>query len=159
MSYIREMNDVPLDLPALRCLVTLMRERSVTRAAERLGLSQPAVSHVLARLRRHFSDALLVHAATRMVPTARALEIDAAAREIVSAVDRLARPSRAFDPAVERSTFVITIPEYFEWLLAPALMARLQAEAPGVSVELRAPNPGLARTWLDSGEVDFRLVS
>ena len=158
MSYIHKMNDLSLDIPALRCFVALMRERSVTRAAERLGLSQPAVSHILARLRQHFSDALLVRAATGMVPTARALEIDVAARDIVAAVDRLARPGRTFDPALERSTFVITIPEYFERVLAPALMARLQTEAPGVSVELRAPNPGLARTWLDSGEVDFRLA-
>lgn len=158
MLYIHNMNDLPLDMPALRCFLALMRERSVTRAAERLGMSQPAVSHVLARLRRHFGDALLVRAATGMVPTARALELDAAAHDIVGAMDRLGRSNRAFDPALERSTFVITIPEYFERLLAPALMARLQAEAPAVSIELRAPNPVLARAWLDSGEVDFRLA-
>jgi DNA-binding transcriptional LysR family regulator len=151
------MNDLSLDLPALRCFTALMRERSVTRAAERLGLSQPAVSHVLARLRGHFADALLVRAANGMVPTARALEIDGEAR-IVAAIDRLTRPNRGFDPARERSTFVLTIPEYFEALLSPALVARLQAEAPGVSVELRPPNPDLARTWLDSGEVDCRLA-
>jgi DNA-binding transcriptional LysR family regulator len=151
------MNDLALDLPALRCLTVLIGERSVTRTAEKLGLSQPAVSHILARLRRHFGDALLVRSADGMVPTARALELAGDARGIVAAVDRLGR-DRAFDPATDRSRFVLTIPEYFERLLAPPLVARLQAEAPGVSIELRAPSPALVRTWLDSGEVDFRLA-
>ena len=152
------MNDAPIELSALRCFVILMRERSVTQTAERLGLSQPAVSHVLARLRTHFADALLVRAAHGMVPTPRALEICESASEIVAAVDRLAGPQRPFEPRTERGTFVVTIPEYFERVLGPALLARLQEEAPGIVVELRAPNPDLARTWLDSGEVDFRLA-
>lgn len=158
MEHIYEMNDDVLDLPALRCLTTLMRERNVTRAAKKLGISQPAVSRVLGRLRRHFSDALLVRAADGMVPTPRAIEIDAAARDIVVAVDRLGRTERAFDPMNEQSTFVVTVPEYFERALAPALMGRLQGEAPHVSVELRALNVDLAQQWLDSGEIDFRLA-
>lgn len=156
MVYIHFMND--LDLASLRCLSTLVGERSVTRTAERLGLSQPAVSHALARLRRYFGDALLVRAANGMVPTVRALELDAKAREILTAVDRLGRGEPAFEPAADRSRFVVTVPEYFERRLAPPLMAQLQAEAPGVSIELRAPDLGQARRWLDSGEVDFRLA-
>jgi DNA-binding transcriptional LysR family regulator len=147
-----------LDLSALRCLTVLIEERSVTRTAERLGLSQPAVSHALARLRRRFSDALLVRAAGGMVPTPRAVEIDATAREIARALDRLDDRERPFDPNTVRARFVVTVPEYFERVLAPAMMARLLREAPNVSVELRAPNPDLARDWLDSGEIDFRLA-
>ncbi len=156
MVYIHFMNE--LDIHSLRCLTTLIGERSVTRAAERLGLSQPAVSHTLARLRRYFGDALLVRATGGMVPTVRALEIDASAREIVAAVDRLGRNEPDFDPATDRSRLVITVPEYFERRLAPPLLSRLQVEAPGVSIELRAPDPWQARDWLDSGEVDFRLA-
>jgi len=152
------MNDEALDLPALRCLTALMRERNVTRAARKLGISQPAVSRVLGQLRRHFSDALLVRAAGGMVPTPRALEIDSAARDILAAADRLGRAERAFDPMSERSTFVVTVPEYFERVLAPALMARLQQDAPNVAVELHALNTGFAQAWLDSGEIDFRLA-
>jgi DNA-binding transcriptional LysR family regulator len=158
MMYIRVMDNGDLDLPALRCLTALVAERSVTRTAEKLGMSQPAVSRVLARLRRHFADALLVRAADGMVPTARALEIAAGARDIVAAVERLARPQRAFEPRTERSTFVVTVPEYFERVLAPALIGRVRREAPNVSVELRAPNLDLARDWLDKGEIDFRLA-
>ena len=147
-----------MEVGALRCLVVLMRERSVTRAAQRLGLSQPAVSHILAALRRRFDDALLVRSAHGMLPTPRALEIVEAASGIVDAVDRLAGHRRRFDPATERCAFVITVPEYFERVLAPPLLARLETEAPGVAVELRAPNPDLSRAWLDSGEVDFRVA-
>jgi DNA-binding transcriptional LysR family regulator len=152
------MNSSDLELAALRCLTVLIDERNVTRAAERLGLSQPAASHALARLRRRFSDPLLVRAGKSMVPTPRAIEIDDTAREILAAVDRLGTGNRAFDPQAIRSRFVITVPEYFERVLAPRLMQRLLREAPNVSVELRAPNRGLARDWLDSGEVDFRLA-
>ncbi|MFZ5782494.1 MAG: LysR family transcriptional regulator [Pseudomonadota bacterium] len=151
-------NTATLELASLRCLIALMRERSVTRAARRLGLSQPAVSHILASLRGRFDDALFVRSAGGMLPTPRALEIVEAATEIVEAVDRLASDRRRFDPARERCAFVITVPEYFERVLAPSLLSRLQAEAPGVTVELRAPNPDLSRAWLDSGEVDFRIA-
>lgn len=147
-----------IEVSALRCLVALMRDRSVTRAAQRLGMSQPAVSHVLASLRRQFDDALLVRSAHGMVPTPRALEIVETASSIVDAVDRLAADRRRFDPASERCAFVVTVPEYFERVLAPPLLARLQQEAPGIAVELRAPNPDLSRDWLDSGEVDFRIA-
>lgn len=152
------MNTHGLEIAALRCLTVLMDERKVTRAAERLGLSQPAVSHALARLRRHFSDPLLVRAGKAMVPTRRGIELQGVAREILSAMDRLDAHGRDFEPQNLRATFVITVPEYVERAMAPPLMQRLLREAPEVSVEFRAPNPGLAREWLDSGEVDFRLA-
>jgi DNA-binding transcriptional LysR family regulator len=152
------MNSPDLELAALRCLTVLIDERNVTRAAERLGMSQPAVSHALARLRRHFSDPLLVRAGRNMVPTPRAIEIDGIAREVLSAVHRLGAAGRSVDPLTVRARFVVTVPEYFERTLAPRLMERLLREAPNVSVELRAPNLDLARDWLDSGEVDFRLA-
>ena len=159
MSRIDRMNnDDPVELGALRCLVALMRERSVTRAAQRLGLSQPATSHILAGLRRRFGDALFVRSATGMLPTPRALEIAEEAARIVEAVNRLSGERRRFDPATERCAFAITVPEYFEHVLAPPLLARLRQEAPGVAVEWGAPNPDLSRTWLDSGEVDFRIA-
>lgn len=153
-----QMNSSDLELAALRCLAVLIDERNVTRAAERLGMSQPAVSHALARLRRRFSDPLLVRAGRSMVPTPRATELDGIVREVLSAVDRLDAAGRSFDPQTVRSKFVVTVPEYFERALALHLTKRLLQEAPNVSVELRAPNLSLARGWLDSGEVDFRLA-
>ena len=159
MGRITEMNnDDPVELGALRCLIALMRERSVTRAARRLRLSQPATSHILAGLRRRFGDVLFVRSAGGMLPTPRALEIAEEATRIVDAVDRLSGERRRFDPTTERCAFAITVPEYFERVLAPPLLTRLQTEAPGIAVELRAPNPDLSRGWLDSGEVDFRIA-
>lgn len=121
-------------------------------------MSQPAVSHTLARLRRYFSDPLLVRAGKHMVATPRATEIGGIAREILSAVDRLGTSGSSFAPETIRSKFVITVPEYVERALASRLVERLFREAPNVSIELRAPNRDLARDWLDSGEVDFRLA-
>jgi DNA-binding transcriptional LysR family regulator len=147
-----------IELSSLRHLVVLVRERSVTRAAQHLGLSQPAVSHALAMLRRHFDDALLVRSSHGMLPTHRALELAEAAAGIIEAADRLVHARQGFDPASERSAFVLTIPEFLERELAPPLLQRLQNEAPGVAVEMRAPNPDLSRAWLDSGEIDFRIA-
>ncbi len=147
-----------IELSSLRHLIVLVRERSVTRAAQHLGLSQPAVSHVLATLRRHFDDALLVRSSHGMLPTHRALELAEAALSIIEAADRLVHGRHGFDPASERCAFVITIPEFLERELAPPLLEHLQREAPGVAVEMRAPNSDLSRAWLDSGEVDFRIA-
>lgn len=151
-------NIASLELSSLRLLVVLVRERSVTRAAEHLGLSQPAVSHALATLRRHFDDALLVRSSHGMLPTHRALELAEAAAGVVEAADRLVHPPQGFDPTSERCAFVITTPEFVERELAPPLLERLQREAPGVAIEMRAPNPDLSRAWLESGEVDFRIA-
>jgi len=150
-------HDSSFELPALRCFDLLMRERSVTRAAEHLGLSQPAVSHVLARLRRRFGDPLLVRGAGGMAPTPRALSLHDAVRDVLAALERLERPDRGFDPARERSRFVVTITDYFERLLAPPLLVRLQREAPGVCIDWQAPRPASARARLEDGEVDLRL--
>jgi DNA-binding transcriptional LysR family regulator len=150
-------NDFSVELPALRCFDVLMRERSVTRAAERLGLSQPAVSHALARLRRRFADPLLVRDAQGMTPTPRALGLHEAVRDVLAAMERLEQPVRSFDPSRERSRFVVTVTDYFERLLAPLLLDRLQREAPGVCIDWQSPRPASARARLENGEVDLRL--
>ena len=150
-------NSRALDLQAVRCFDAIMRERSVSRAAERLGMSQPAVSHALARLRVRFSDPLLVRGAHGMTPTPRALALHDAASAVLDGLDRLESTRTRFDPGTERSRFVVTITDYFERLLAPALAAQLRHEAPGVCIEWRAPNPALAHTWMERGEVDLRL--
>lgn len=147
-----------VDPAALRCLVALVRQGSVTRAAEQLGMGQPALSHMLARLRGRFADPLLVRGKAGMTPTPRALQLADAAQDVLEGMARLHLRREGFEPALEQGRFVVTVTDYFERLLAPPLLQRLQAEAPGAGVEWRTPNPALAREWLESGEVDLRLA-
>lgn len=150
-------HETDIDALSLRCLVATVRERSVTRAAHAVGMAQPALSHVLARLRRRFGDPLLVRGNGGMTATPRALELAAAAADVLSEMQRLHTPD-SFDPAREESRFVVTVTDYLERLLAPALVQRLLTEAPGVCVEWRTPNAAMAREWLENGEVDLRLA-
>src|SRR5690606_2612012 len=98
------MNLNAFDLNLLRVFDALMRERSVTRAGERVGLSQPAVSAALNRLRHVLGDQLLVRRGNDMVPTPRAEDIGETIREALSRIELILAPRGAFDPgALERS--------------------------------------------------------
>lgn len=151
------MNNPVYDLKLLLCFDALMSERSVSRAAERLDLSQPAMSHALARLRRLFDDPLLLKGRGRMTPTSRALQLESQVRDLIAALDRLSEQPVAFEPASARLRFAVMAPEYAEHLLAPAISAQLEREAPSVAVDFRASEPDRALEWLARGDLDFRL--
>ncbi len=144
-----------MDLKLLRCFQVLMTERNVSRAAARLELSQPAMSHALARLRTLFDDALLVRSKGDMVPTARATELEAEVRGILESTDRLVRKPSAFDPASARARFSIMAAEPVEYLLAAPLMRKL-ADAPGIDVDFTPADRQHAQGLLERGEIDFR---
>lgn len=120
-------------LPALRLL---LEERSVTRAAERAGMSQPAMSRVLARLRRLFGDELLVRGPAGSAPTARALALAEALPAALDEVARVIQPPR-FDPAAAEARFTIVTVDYVALVLLPAVVARLRREAPGIVLDIR----------------------
>ncbi|HWI14601.1 MAG TPA: LysR family transcriptional regulator [Burkholderiales bacterium] len=151
------MNNLAYDLKLLLCFDALMAERSVSRAAERLDLSQPAMSHALARLRRLFDDPLLLKGRGLMTPTARALQLEGQVQELLAALQRLAEQPAAFEPATARQRFVIMAPEYAEYLLAAPLALHLQRDAPNVALDFRASDPERALDWLARGDLDFRL--
>lgn len=109
----------PFDTYLLRVFSTLMNERSVSRAATRLNQSQPAISTALKRLREIFDDPLLLKDRQRMVPTERALQLEASVRTVLGDIDALMSPGEVFDPASTRQVFRIGTPDY----LAPPLMA------------------------------------
>lgn len=157
MRLIHAMDISRVDLPALRCFVALMDERNVSRAANRLELSQPAISHTLGRLRQFFDDPLLVRTRDTMAPTSRALELDPVIRTILNSVDQLKTSQKGFDPRTIRARFVLTATEYLELILVPNLVERLQREAPGVDIEIRTPNREFATSWLATGQIDFRV--
>src|SRR5262249_2542484 len=144
------------DLNLLVVFEVLMAERSVTRAAERLGRTQSAVSHSLSRLRDQLGDPLLVKGGQFMLPTAFALEVMEQARPILQSIRRALSPRYAFDPATSRRIFRLAAPD-FAVALFTSLLARLRKEAPGVSIEwlgVRDPMP----LQIVEGQIDVAIA-
>ena len=146
-----------LDLNLLVALAVLLEERSVSRAAERLHLSQPAVSAALARLRTYFGDPLLVPQGRRMVPSAEALAMRRELEAILDSVSNLVVRSAGFDPTTSRRTFRICASDYLLAVLFPKLIPELARLAPAVGLELMPPSDE-ARVALDRGELDLLLT-
>ena len=125
-----------LDLNLLVALDALLTERSVTRAAARVGLGQSAMSHNLARLRALFGDELLTRAPDGMRPTPRALALTDPVRVALSQIQALVSQAEPFDPRTAERTFRIGLPDSVEVLLGPALLAFLCTAAPGLRLRL-----------------------
>jgi DNA-binding transcriptional LysR family regulator len=144
------------DLNLLVVFDVLMIERSVTRAAERLGRTQSAVSHSLSRLRQQFGDPLLVKGGLRMQPTAFALDLIEQARPMLGGIQRMLSPQHIFDPQHSRRVFRLAAPDFMLTLFAD-LLCRLRSEAPSVAIEWTAPREP---TLLDvaEGQIDIAIV-
>lgn len=145
-----------LDVEWLGVFIEVHRLRSVSLAAERLGLSQARASGVLAKLRRHFGDLLFVRTQSGMAPTPLA---DRLHPDIERAFTRLASPIRdraEFDPATARRTFRICMTDISEIVVLPRLINELQRMAPGVGVEAERVSSGSALR-LESGELDIAV--
>ncbi len=141
-----------LDLNLLRVFDAVARERHVTRAAQRLHLSQPAVSNALARLRAALGDELFLRRPGGVEPTAFA---QALAAPVAEALDRLAETLAAqapFEPATARRVFSVAVSEYAEAVLAPRLIARLAKEAPGCLLAFRHADRTNAEALLERGD-------
>lgn len=151
------MNIRELDFRLLQCFAALLAERSVSKAATQLELSQPAMSHALGRLRRLFDDPLLIKGHGHMTPTARALELEIEVRALLAGAERLVSRPAEFVPATTRIRFVVMTPEFVEYLLAPPLIAHVEAHSPGVDVAFRTSDPEHAPDWFENGEIDIRL--
>lgn len=143
------------DLNLLRVFDMLSEQRSVTRAAERLNLTQSAVSHALGRLRALLGDPLFVRSPGGLRPTARAEEIAPGIRDGLARLrDALSPPD--FDPARATRRFTIATGSYFCDLVVPRLVERLQAEAAGVALRV-VPITDTLDHELDRGAVDLVL--
>jgi DNA-binding transcriptional LysR family regulator len=125
-----------IDLHLIRVLHTVLTERSVSRAAIRLGMFQPAVSAALKRLRALSGDPLLVRSGATMVPTDVALRMIEPAASILRAAEAMFSGARAFDPQTATDTFRIAASDYLDPLFLPMLMAELKAKAPLCRVEI-----------------------
>jgi DNA-binding transcriptional LysR family regulator len=148
---VRRLADVDLNL--LLVLDALLRERSVTRAGAALGLSQPATSHALARLRELFGDELLVRHSNDMEPTAFAESLAAPLAEALAGVEALLWRDRAFDPAAADRELVIAMTDFVEATLLPAVLPQLGI-GPGLRLRLRRLGDELPERGLAEGDID-----
>lgn len=127
-----------LDLNLLRTLDALIQERHVTRAADRLGLSQPAVSAALSRLRRHFGDDLLVRSGNRLELTPLAEQLAGNSEAALAGVRRVFDATPLFDPATSCREFTLVTSDYATAILGEPLTAIVDAQAPGVRLRFQA---------------------
>lgn len=147
-----------VDLNLLKAFDALMTERAVTRAAARTGLSQPAMSHALARLRHLFADELFVRTATGMEPSARAREIAPLIAAAIEHVEMALRLGVGFDPATSTATFTAGMAEYAEIALVGPLARAFARAAPGATLRLLpASGVGIAEP-LERGLIDVAVA-
>lgn len=139
------------DLNLLPVFLVLMEERSVTRAAERLGITQPALSNSLNRLRDTFRDPLFIRERYGIKPTQLAEEIAPMIRAALSQLDEVVLHQQDFQPAEAERSFTIAPNSYVELVLMPALIAKARELAPNITFRMTAFGNDLADTGVVSG--------
>ena len=132
-----------VDLNLLVALDALLAERSVTRAADGVGLSQPGMSNTLARLRKLFGDPLLVREGLTLVPTPRAESLRQPVADALSLIQHALDDRPGFDPATDQATFTVSCSDYSLLMLIGPLVRRLAASRSGLTIQVlpRAPDP------------------
>src|SRR5262249_4792616 len=146
-----------IDLNLLVHFDALLTERSVTRAAARVGIGQSAMSHNLARLRELFGDELLTRGPDGLRLTPRAAALVEPVRAALTHIQALVATEQAFDPATAVRTFRFGLPDSMEILIMPALLARLREVAPGIQLRLTSFDFTRLLDELDSDEVDLAI--
>lgn len=157
MGAIRGMNFAAFDLNLLRVFDALMRERSVTRAGEQIGLSQPAVSQALNRLRALLDDQLFVRKGPEMAPTPRAEAIAPAVRSALSLVEAALTGDRGFDPSTASRTYTLTGSDFFSTLVMPELFGRLAAQGSGLRLRFMDSALGDVERLLQEDAIDMAV--
>ncbi len=151
-------NFTSLDLNLLRVLDALLSEGSTVRAGARLGLSQPAVSAALSRLRAALGDELFFRRGQGLEPTHFARSLEAPLREALDGLQTLLSGPASFDPAASDISFTVSGSDFFAELLMPELAGRLARSAPGMRVHLVDLVPDSFVGTLQRLEVDLALV-
>ena len=144
-----------IDLNLLVHLDVLLREQNVTKAANHLGITQPAMSNGLKRLRNLFNDPLLVRTSDGMAPTELALTLKPQVREILSKVERVVQPERSFDLQSER-VFRIMASDYAESTLIPEVLSEVRRHAPLVTLDVLTPSD-VSFEDVEQGRVDMAI--
>ncbi|HCB1500427.1 DNA-binding transcriptional LysR family regulator [Klebsiella oxytoca] len=147
-----------LDLNLLKTLDALLAERSVTRAATRLSLTQPAVSGMLTRLREAFNDPLFIRAPHGMVPTLRAQALASPVKQLLTDAEALLQPA-VFEPLNADFTWTIAATDYALKAVIVPFIAALKPLAPGIRVRIIPESPATLFAQTERGEVDIALLT
>lgn len=147
-----------LDLNLLRVFDAVARERHVTRAAQRLNLSQPAVSNALARLRAALNDELFLRRPGGVEPTELALALAGPVAEVLDRLRDTLATHAPFDPATADRVFPVAFSEYAEAVLAPRLLERMAKEAPGCLLAVRHADRTNWQQLLEHGEAELAVA-
>ncbi|WP_028768910.1 LysR family transcriptional regulator [Shewanella fidelis] len=148
------MNISRIDLNLLVYLDVLLREKNVTKAADQLGISQPAMSNGLKRLRTLFDDPLLIRTSQGMTPTERAQELQPMISELIIGLEKAVQPRAEFNAAESEQVFRVMASDYAEATLLPPLIARLRTEAPNVILDIMTPSD-VSFPDVEQGRVDM----
>jgi len=154
---IHAMDIKDVDLNLLVAFDAMTEQRSVTRAAESVGLSQPAMSAAVARLRVLFDDPLFVKTAAGMQPTPRAAALADPVRRVVEAIKVEILPASAFDPATARKRFAIVTPDIAEVHFLPKILAHFAREAPACTLQTLSMPRHAAADALASGAAELAI--
>ncbi|HXQ13511.1 MAG TPA: LysR family transcriptional regulator [Caulobacteraceae bacterium] len=146
-----------INLNLIPILQALLTEESVAKAADQVGLSQPAMSGALARLRVHFDDPILVRVGRSMRLTPRAQRMRRQLDQICAQVELLFQPE-TFDPATAEHSFVVAAPDYIVFLLSGVLLGRLRKEAPGIRIKF-VDVPNDLPEWLEDTKIDLAVCA
>ncbi|WP_211828466.1 LysR family transcriptional regulator [Kistimonas asteriae] len=150
------MNVSRIDLNLLVYLDALLRERNVTRAADQLGITQPAMSNGLRRLRDLFEDPLLVRTSDGMTPTERARQLQPIVRNVLAEIEQAVQPRKPFESATSRRVFRIMASDYAESTLIPQVLRQLRLEAPDVTLDVLTPSD-VSFQDVERGRVDMAI--
>ncbi|MEJ8809497.1 LysR family transcriptional regulator [Variovorax ureilyticus] len=147
-----------LNFHLLKCLVALVDHSHVSRAADALLISQPAMSRAMSQLRAVTNDPILVKGGSGLIPTAKAVQLREFADRILQEMERLLGNATAFDPTVTRHEFRMVVSDYMEAIFMERLLRHLGAAFPGIGVSVRHPvHPSQFTKVLETGEVDFAI--
>ncbi|MFJ4387052.1 LysR family transcriptional regulator [Pseudomonas sp. NPDC089408] len=146
-----------LDLNLLRALDALLDERSVTRAAERLSLTQPAVTGMLNRLRESFDDPLFVRAQRGIVPTIRAEALARPVKQLLADVEGMLQPD-SFDPQTAEMIIKVASTDYALRAIVVPFLSALRQQAPNIKISVLPIDDQLLHVQMDRGDVDIALV-
>ncbi len=157
MSNIKNIDFHGVDLNLIIVFCVLYEERSVTKAAERLHLGQPAVSAALKRLRTLLNDPLFIRTAQGMQPTPAATELSQRFAPLIAELHKVLFNRRAFNPATDEITLRIGMSDWIEHWLMPDLLAEILTDAPGVSLNAVACDPWQVVSELEQETIDLAV--
>ncbi len=144
-----------IDLNLLTVFDVLIEEQNVTRSADRLAMSQPAVSHALGRLRRQLDDPILIKSAGGMKASPRALQIHAELHDALKQIEKAISPQPSFDPGRSKRKFDIATTDYVESLLLPRLLSHIEEHAPGIELNIHHLASTLPLDAIEKGKIDI----